>query len=68
MAISHNSTPKAESPTPQLVQQYFYPKVTRADILQEKVIHSPHTSDLIENLLYARLSGAVHLIGNLAPA
>ena len=29
---------------------------------------SPQTSDLMEKVLYARLSGAVHLIGNLAPA
>lgn len=28
----------------------------------------PHTSDLMEKVLYARLSGAVHLMGNLAPA
>lgn len=28
----------------------------------------PQTSDLMEKVLYARLSGAVHLMGNLAPA
>lgn len=27
-----------------------------------------HTSDFVLNLLYAKPSGAVHLIGNLAPA
>ena len=30
--------------------------------------NSPQTSDLIENLLYASASGAVHLMGNLVPA
>ena len=34
----------------------------------EKAKHSPHTSDLVENRLKARPSGAVHLMGNLAPA
>ena len=29
---------------------------------------SPQISDLVENLLNAKPSGAVHLIGNLAPA
>ena len=34
----------------------------------ESFDNSPQTSDLIENLLYASASGAVHLIGNLVPA
>ena len=43
----------------------------RANQYWMKYVHmyySPQTSDLMEKVLYARLSGAVHLMGNLAPA
>lgn len=36
--------------------------------IKNEYVFLPHTSDLMEKVLYARLSGAVHLMGNLAPA
>ena len=44
-------------------------KISNTKIIKiHKQLILPHTSDLVENLLNASPSGAVHLMGNFAPA
>lgn len=65
VAISHRRMPKANEKATELFYLINQLQITMCNNI---LVVLPQTSDLVENLLYANPSGAVHLIGNLAPA